>query len=64
MALDKYKPEAHHVTKVQKAMSNLKAQGNEEFFDKNGDLKIGMIYSALNGKVEYDVIRLARLFAD
>jgi len=64
MALDKFKPEAHHITKVQKAMSNLKAQGNEEFFDKNGDLKIGMIYSALNGKVEYDVIRLARLFAD
>ncbi len=65
-ALDigRFKPEAHHIEKVQKAMSNLKKQGNEEFFDKNGDLKIGMIFNALNGQLDYDVIRLARLFID
>jgi len=62
--MDKFKPEPHLLAKVHKAMSKLKAQGNEEFFDKNGDLKIGMIYNALNGKVEYDVIRLARIFSE
>ena len=62
--IEKFRPEAHHIAKVQKAMNNLKAQGNEEFFDKSGALKIGMIFNALNGQLDYDVIRMVRLYTD
>ena len=62
--IERFRPESHHIAKVQKAMDNLKKQGNEEFFDKNGALKIGMIFNALNGQLDYDVIRLARLYAE
>ncbi|WP_258103822.1 AAA family ATPase [Marinoscillum sp. MHG1-6] len=60
--LSDYQPDRKSMEKVEKAMSKLKGQGNEEFYDKEGRLKIGFIHSALNGKVDYDEIRLARLF--
>lgn len=60
--LDIYRPDTKVIQKVEKVMASLKVQAEETHFDKNGDVRIGAIYSALNGKMDYETIRLARLF--
>lgn len=60
--LDIYKPDQKVIQKVEKVIEKLKAQANEELLDKNGDVKLGFIYTAMNGKMDYETIRLARLF--
>ncbi|MEP0368988.1 MAG: AAA family ATPase [Cyclobacteriaceae bacterium] len=60
--LSKYAPDAKTMEKVEKAVEKLKAQGNEEFFDKDGNIRLGYIHTALNKKLDYDTIRLARMF--
>ena len=62
--LTKYEPDKKSLEKVNKVITRLKAQGNEEFYDKDGKIKLGFIHGALNGQVDYETIRLARLFAD
>jgi ATP-dependent exoDNAse (exonuclease V) alpha subunit len=60
--LDQYKPESHILTKVEKVSAKLRLQGNEEFFDKDGNLKLSTIFGALNGDLDFEQIRMARLF--
>ncbi len=60
--LNKYSPDKKTLDKVEKAISKLKEQGNEEFFDKDGKIRLGYLHTALNKKIDYDTIRLARLF--
>ena len=62
--LSKYEPDRKSLEKVNKVIARLKAQANEEFYDKDGKIKLGFIHGALNGQVDYETIRLARLFAD
>ncbi|MEQ8470888.1 MAG: AAA family ATPase [Marinoscillum sp.] len=60
--LNDYRPDRKTVEKVEKVVSKLKEQGNEEFFDKDGRVKLGFIHKAMNGQLDYETIRLARLF--
>ncbi len=62
--LSNFQPDTKSLEKVNKAIAKLKSQGNEEFYDKDGQIKLGFIHGALNQQVDYDTIRLARLFAD
>ncbi|WP_421875806.1 helix-turn-helix domain-containing protein [Marinoscillum sp.] len=62
--LSDYKPDRNSLEKVEKAVLKLKQQGNEEFYDKDGKVKLGYIHKALNGQIDYETIRLARLFVD
>jgi hypothetical protein len=61
--LTKYSPDKKTMDKVGKAIEKLKEQGNEEFFDKDGNIRLGYVHTALNKKVDYDTIRLVRLFS-
>lgn len=62
--LDKYAPEPKVMDKLKKTIEKLKSQNNEEFFDKDGNIRLGYLHTALNKKIDYDTIRLARLFLD
>ena len=62
--LEEFRPEKKFVERVEKAILALKKQGDEAFFDKEGQVRIGFIYKALNGQVDYETIRLARLYID
>jgi len=60
--LSEFRPDERTIKKVQKVVDKIKLQREEEHFDKDGNVKIGFIYGALNGQLDYDSIRLARLF--
>lgn len=60
--LEIYRPDHKIIEKVSKTIAGLKNQGSEELLDKNGDVKLSFIYKAMNGKLDYETIRLARLF--
>lgn len=62
--LTQYEPDRKSLEKVSKVIARLKAQANEEFYDKDGKIKLGFIHGALNGQVDYETIRLARIFVD
>lgn len=62
--LSLYKPDEKVIKAVSKVISKIKDQHKEEYYDKNGNVRIGYIYGALNGKYDYDDIRLSRLFID
>lgn len=62
--ISRFKPDDRTFAKVQKAADKIKAHPEEEYFDKDGNIRLGYIYGALNGAVDYDTIRLARLFID
>lgn len=60
--LTKYVPDHKTMEKIEKVIEKLKMQANEEFFDKEGNIKLGYLYTALNKKIDYETIRLAKLF--
>lgn len=60
----KFRPDEKTITKVEKVINKLKEQYDESYFDKEGNVKLGVIYQALNGQLDYESIRLARLFVD
>ncbi len=60
--LSKFKPDDKHIERVSKVISKLESQGDEAFYDIHGKIKLGYIFKALNGSMDYEDIRLARLF--
>lgn len=62
--LTPYKPDEKLLKKVEKAMQKLSAKPEDDFFDQYGQLKLAVIHRALNGKVTYEDIRLARVFIE
>ena len=62
--LTHYQPDQKSLDKVEKVVRKLKEQGDEEFFDKDGKIKLGFIHKAMNGQMDYETIRLARLYVD
>lgn len=62
--LEPFKPHAKDISKVEKVISGLKKQGNEEFLDKEGKIKLGYIHTAMNGQMDYDTIKMARIFIE
>ncbi len=60
--ISRFKPDERTLSKVQKAIDKIKANPEEEYFDKEGNIRLGYVHGALNGKMDYDTIRLARLF--
>lgn len=62
--ISEFAPDRKTVEKVNKVVTNLKSQGDEEFFDKDGRVKLGFIHKAMNGQLDYETIRLARLYTD
>lgn len=61
--LSAFRPDERTLKKVQKVVDKIRNQPHqEEVFDKEGNIRIGYIYGALNGQIDYDSIRLARLF--
>lgn len=62
--LSKYAPDAKTMEKIEKAVEKIKSQPNEEFFDKDGNIRLGYLHTALNKKFDYDTIKLARLFLE
>jgi hypothetical protein len=62
--LSKFKPDDKTVAKVEKIIQKLKDQNQEEFYDKDGRVKLGFIFKAMNGQMDYETIRLTRLFVD
>lgn len=62
--LEPFKPDQKDLSKVEKVIDGLKKQGDEEFFDKEGRVKLGYIHNAMNGQLDYDMIKMARLFIE
>jgi len=62
--LEKLKPDRHLISKVEKVVEKLREQNNEEFLDTSGNVKLSYIHRALNGKMDYEDIRLCRLFIE
>lgn len=62
--LNNFRPDERTMKKVQKAADKIKSQNKEEFLDKDGQIKLSVIYQALNAQIDYDTIRLARLYID
>lgn len=62
--LTPHQPAPPVLKKIKGVVSKLKAQASEELLDKDGNVRIGAIYAALNGQMDYETIRLAKLFAD
>ncbi|RED99464.1 helix-turn-helix domain-containing protein [Marinoscillum furvescens] len=60
--LSAHRPDQKTISKVEKAIEAIKKQHNEEYLDKDGRVKLGAIYKATNGSLDYEEIRLARLF--
>ena len=56
-------PPAHKVKKVSKVMAKLRLQGNEEYLDSAGNIKLAVLHRSLNGQMDFEEIRLCRLFA-
>lgn len=62
--LSAHRPDQKTIDKVAKAIDAIKNQHNEEYLDKDGRVKLGAIYKATNGALDYEEIRLARLFVN
>ena len=60
--LERFKPGEKTIERLKKAANQIKAEGNEEFLDRDGRVKLAVLYRALNGSLDYESIRLARLF--
>lgn len=60
--LSPYAPKSHILKKVQKVMEKLEQEGNPEFYDSEEQLKLSVIHRALNGQMDYETLRLSRLF--
>ena len=57
-----YAPDNKTLEKVKKISDQLIKQGDPEFFDSSGQLKLSVIHKALNGQLDYETIRLSRTF--
>lgn len=60
--LDLYKPANEVIALVGKVVNKILAENNADDFSKNGEIKLGVLYGRLRGKIEYDDLRLALLF--
>lgn len=60
--IDQYKPDQKKLDKLKSVISKLKLQNDESLLDSTGQVKLGFVHRALNGKMDYEEIRLARLF--
>ncbi|MFY0606302.1 MAG: helix-turn-helix domain-containing protein [Cyclobacteriaceae bacterium] len=58
----RFKPSEKDIQKVQKVIQKIKSQNQEEYYDKEGNVRIGIIHKALNGVIDYETIRLVKLF--
>lgn len=59
--LDKFMPEEKTLLLVKETVIKLKEQNTKEDFSEDGQLRLKPIFEALNGKVEYDDIRITLL---
>ena len=59
--LDEFMPEEKTLLLVKETVIKLKEQNTKEDFSEDGQLRLKPIFEALNGKVEYDDIRIALL---
>ncbi len=60
--LGSVRPGEAMISEVSEAIAKLQLNSIKDDFDKNGQLKLGLIHRELKGQYEYDEIRLARLF--
>lgn len=60
--LSPYAPAEKLLDKVKKVSEQLTKQGDPEFFDSAEQLKLSVIHRALNGQMDYETIRLCRMF--
>lgn len=60
--LSPYAPDDKTLNKVKKVSEQLIKQGNPEFFDSAEQLKLSVIHKALNNQMDYETIRLCRMF--
>jgi hypothetical protein len=61
--LSKFKPKGRVVKSIEKMISKLEKEQNEEHFSEDGRLRLKPVFDALNGEVSYDKIRCVLLFA-
>ena len=59
--LDEFMPEEKTLLLVKETVIKLKEQNTKEDFSEDGQLRLKPIFEALNGKVEYDDIRITLL---
>lgn len=60
--LSPYAPDDKTRNKVEKVSKQLIKQGNPEFFDSAEQLKLSVIHKALNNQLDYETIRLCRMY--
>ena len=60
--LSPYAPDPQILKKVQKVMDQLEKEGNPEFYDSEQQLKLSVVHRAFNGKMDYETLRLSRMF--
>ncbi len=60
--LSAFRPSQRDITAVEKTMNKIKASGQEELLDSAGEVKLSAIHRGLNGRLDYEEIRLARMF--
>jgi GTPase SAR1 family protein len=62
--ITRFSPSHDILSKVEKTIEKIKEQHREDLLDKEGNAKIGYIHKALNGNLDYETIRLAKIFID
>lgn len=59
--LDKFMPDGKIMTLVKDALVKIKEKNNQDDFSEDGKARLKPIFEALDGEVQYDVIRIALL---
>lgn len=59
--LEKFRPETEIVTLVKEAVAKIEARKSQDDFSENGEIRLKPIFEALDGKVEYDEIKMVLL---
>jgi hypothetical protein len=62
MDFSQIRPKEELIVVVKKAEEICRKKSIDEDFDQNGKLKLGLLHRELNGKYDYNDIRLARIF--
>lgn len=60
--ISKYRPDQKTIDKVARVIQKIKEQSIEEYMDKSGNVRLQAIFKAVNGQLDYETIRLTRLF--
>jgi hypothetical protein len=60
--LSAYKPEQEIIDKVFIAVESLRNQNNPEVWGKDGNIKLSVLFTALEGEYSYDQLRLGLLY--